>query len=307
MQFLARRLLACGLFALAFLAGCSPAPKGNASHGTAQEPPRAPAFRSEVAGLKIAVTDRLPAHVGDLGENTQNCDAIITKPQTPEGRAVQAKGWAVFAEADARGYRTVSFAGSVSSDITGLCIIGNGNVALFKNGALKAIVYTAKGAQREIGVAAPIEQGDLRIFDTAWPGRAFADMRFGADGSVTIHPLAAQEKVCGGKAVVPNIYGMKLDQARNVLRTAGWSPEPGAGKTPDARFQNDPPSVAFYADHGLPEVEGCGFGLTGNQCGFAYKGTAGRLEVTTNDMQPDWAPDEKWDWPKVIDYDVTCH
>ncbi|HKX63909.1 MAG TPA: hypothetical protein VJM78_01270 [Rhizomicrobium sp.] len=105
---------------------------------------------------------------------------------------------------------------------------------------------------------------------------------------------------------MPNIYGIKLDRAREMLRRANWLPQPDASKDSNAHFHDDPSSVAFYMAHGLPEAEGCGVGLTGNLCGFAYNGKVGKLEVTTNNMQPSRAPGGKWDWPTVLAYDVNC-
>lgn len=290
------------------MTGCSPAPTGGkaAARAARQQRPEGAIFRSDVAGLKIAAADRLPAHKGPLGDNPENCSSLITSPQTPEGKAVQAKGWAVLSEEEASGYRAVSFDGRADGDATGICILGEGNVALFKDGVLKAIVYAAKGAAHEISAAWSFEQRELRIFDTAWPSQPLADMRFGTSGSITIRPLAAQENVCGGKALVPNVYGMTLNHARDVLQRAGWSPQPDASKDPDAQFQGDASGVAFYAAHGLPEAEGCGVGMTIDQCAFGYDGKAGKLEITTNNMQPDRAPDEKWDWPKVLGYNVKC-
>jgi len=308
LMLLLTRLFMSGLLVLVLLTGCSPRPTGDkaAAQAARQESLTKPEFRSEVTGLKIVLTNRLPTNKGRLGESPENCDSIITKPTTPEGKSVQANGWAVFSEEDARGYRSISFAGRADGNAMGICTSENGNIALFKDGALKIIIYAGKGADR-IGSVGRFERGDLRIFDSEWLGnQPLADIRFGADGSVAIRPVAAEEKVCGGTALVPNIYGVKLNRAREILLRAAWSPQPDASKDPNGSIQGDASGVAFYASHGLPEAVGCAVVFTVGRCEFAYKSRAGRMEITTNDMQPDRSFDGKWDWPTVLGYDVKC-
>lgn len=154
MHLLTRFLLLSGFLVLAPLTGYSPLPAGSkATAQIVQERSKGPTFRSEVAGLKIVATNRLPANKGHLGESPENCDSIVTKPRTLEGKAVQAEGWAVFSEDEAKGYLAVSFAGGADGSMMGICTSENGNIALFKDRSLKAIIYAAKGAGREIGAA----------------------------------------------------------------------------------------------------------------------------------------------------------
>ena len=119
-----------------------------------------------------------------------------------------------------------------------------------------------------------------------------ADLRLGADESLTIQPLSAQEAVCRGTASVPNVYGQPINRARDLLARNGWSPvipRRPPGERPDVR-------VADLIRRGVPEVEDCsgtGFGF----CSYNYRGDGRTLNVTTVG---------DGDYPDVSGYAVRC-
>ena len=102
--------------------------------------------------------------------------------------------------------------------------------------------------------------------------------------------MAPQETLCGGKAVVPNIYGKPINEARRLLWARGWAPVP-TRPAPEAASRE-----GELAKRGVTEVEGCsgtGFGY----CSYNYRGGGGLLSVATVG---------EGDFPTVSGYSVTC-
>ncbi len=249
---------------------------------------RAPSFDSSVDGIGISAVSVLPAHKGaDI--DAQYCSGIIAAPRSAAGKAVRDAGWVVTGEARAGGYDAVSFVGSVESGTSGTCNYEDGNVALFSDGAIKAIAYGAKPAQLAIGLI-NAENGVVKIYDGDFLHEQAAEMKVAGNGSVSITPLAKVEKVCG--AGLPNIQGMPINTARDKLIKAGWKPVP---RKESVREAED--SRAFeLAQAGVTEVDSCsGTGM--GYCGFDYHGTRGHLSVVTvGDGQ----------WPTVTRYSADC-
>ncbi|WP_196258157.1 hypothetical protein [Pelagibacterium limicola] len=247
----------------------------------------APRFQSQVEGLAITAVSSVPAFKGR--DDEQRC--FDPMPESREAVSVQAKGWQVTGEAEAGGYRLVSFAGSMEQGTSGSCLLGDGNIALFRDGDVQAIAYATQGASLSIGYIQALEPDDIRILDGDFLTQPVADMRFDDDGSVRIEKLAASESVCTGLGQVPNIYGLPINRARSVLGEAGWEPSPARhpGGHSDGR-------ASTFASQGLTEVDDCsgtGFGY----CQFFYEGTPGLLAVIT-------AGDDEW--PSVVRYSVDC-
>ncbi|MEO3473055.1 hypothetical protein AAFN86_14390 [Roseomonas sp. CAU 1739] len=255
----------------------------------AQGPARPPAVRSEVAALRLVALQRLPNATG--AARAEYCRHLFATPRSEAARRVAAAGWGVTREAAIGPYMAVSFVGSAEAGTSGSCRLGEGNVGLFRGADLVAIAYAPAAGSAAIGSIRPVGPDALRIWDGDVLSQPVADLRLGADGTVAIVPVAAEDRACAGAAVVPNIYGRPIDQARATLFRHGWKPEPPAGPRNDADTR-----VADLVRHGVPEVEDCsgtGFGF----CGFNYRGAAASLSVTTAGDGP---------MPTVAGYDVTC-
>lgn len=273
----------------AFLLGApAAAQQGAVGLGDVPEQLRA---ASEIKGLSFVLMSRLPRAPG--GRARVSCEGQYSlRPKTEAGRAVKALGWAVTGEAPFGPFSAVSFAGTIESATSGTCVIGQGNVALFRAGEPVALVYAAKGSQLSVGRIDAGSDGSLLIRDGEPPHIPIARIDRRNEGYLLrLGALAAEEKVCGGKAVVPNIYTMPIDVARRALIRSGWTPVPGDPANDDS-FGRE----AELRKRGVPEVEGCsgtGFGY----CSFTYKGPGGKLSVTTMG---------DGDFPTVTDYGAEC-
>lgn len=247
-----------------------------------------PTLRSEVPAVRLAPLQRLPRAPG--GAVPEFCRHLLAAPATAAGKAVAAAGWAVTREAPLGPYQAVAFVAAGESGTSGSCRLTDGNLALFRGGEIVAIAFAAARGAATVATLHPFGTDALRIWDGDFLSQPVADLRLGVDGSLVIQPLAAEERVCGGRAAVPNVYGRRIDEARALLLRQGWSPAPPAQReAADSR-------AAELVRRGVPEVEDCsgtGFGF----CGYAYRGAAGTLNVTT-------VGDD--DFPTVSGYGVTC-
>ncbi len=238
-----KRLLACIAAALMPLAA------------TAQEGAVQGRFTSSVGDLRIAALQVLPAAPAG-GSGRDVCEQWLAAPKTAAGRQVQAAGWGVTGEVAAGRYQAVSFVGSFEPGTSGSCLARDGNVGIFEGSSLVAIVYVPRGSDRTIGSIEAFETSGLRIWDGDYLRQPLADLQVAGDGALAIGPLATQEKVCGGKAAVPNIYGKPINDARAMLQDMGWAAVASAAPRQD-------PREADLVARGVLEVDGCsgtGFG-----------------------------------------------
>jgi hypothetical protein len=245
-------------------------------------------FRSEVGAIAFDAVDKLPAAPASAASQSE-CSSFVQKPKSAAARKVAAAGWAVTAEGHIGAYQAVSFAGAFEPATSGSCDISKGNIALFEGDRIRAIAYVPAGQKASIGQIMRLGEEGLRIWDGDVAPVPVADMLPDTDGLVTIVKLADQEEVCGGKAFVPNIYGMPIEKARNVLAKANWRPvsHGDAASRSDGREAN-------LANSGVVEVDSCsgtGFGY----CGFDYKNGGIGLGVTTIG-----------DDPSVSSYAASC-
>lgn len=267
----------------------APAPSENI---TAAKPMSGPALRSTVTDLRIVATSSVPTRAATPSGGGSGCAPQVIAPRSAGAAAVKAKGWIVTAEQESGGYDVVSFVGAMEPGTSGTCVLRDGNVAFFKDGQLRALAYAPRGASRSIGSIERLDTGDLRILDGDFVVQPLADIRFGSGGAVSIADPAKSDKVCSGRADVPNVRGMSIDKARSVLGKAGWRPATDRAD-PAAR---DDRAERLYRN-GVVEAESCsGTGL--GYCSFAYRGAAGSLSVTTVG---------DGEWPVVSDYGVTCN
>jgi hypothetical protein len=245
---------------------------------------------SELAGLKFIRLDKLPAAPG--GADTDACSSFIVQPSTPAGRLVAARGWSVTGEAKVGMLQAVSFAGSFEQGTSGTCTIGDGNVAIFDNDQLIAIAYAERSSNQSIGRIVGLENGGARVWDGDFLSTPIGDIELTDDSLLRLGKLAREETLCGGKAVVPNIYNMPINKARAALSEKGWTPVAGEPKTDPAEFGREIDLIK----QGIVEVDSCsGTGLA--YCGYKYRGPAGTLSVTTAGEN---------DLPSVVGYEVNC-
>lgn len=251
-----------------------------------------PNVASQVAGLAVLRYDTLPAAPQPGADRAACAHLLLDRPATPAGQRLAQLGWGVTAEEPLGGWTAVSFVSGYGAGTSGSCELSDGNIGLFQGDQLQILVYATDRPATQIGHLVPFGQGGLRLFSGDFLPQPVADLRvLGTDGLIITQP-ALEEKVCGGRAVLPYLYGLPIDMARQLLAEAGWQPAPPAEPLDFGIAQDLAASV--------PEVQACagtGFGF----CAFNYTGPAGRLDVTTVGEGA-----EDGSLPQVADYVAEC-
>lgn len=250
---------------------------------------------SQSVGLEFATINTLPAAPDDQ-EDTRFCDHLFQAvPETTAGQAVHAQGWHITAELPFGDLTAVSFIGRAIPATSGTCELLDGNVGLFSDNQLVALVFGANGSKPMIGEVRPFGKDGLRVWSGDVLPTPVADLQRTDFDHISVMPLAKEELFCGGAAVVPHIYDLPINEARAPLLQMGWTPVPG---DQDAYAYSQAKDIAAA---GVPEVEECagtGFGF----CAYRYSGPAGMLSVTTaGEIGEDGT------LPMVVSYEVTCN
>lgn len=178
------------------------------------------ALKSAVPGLKIARLQTLPKAPQPVSDAP--C-GVVPQPKGEGGKIAAALGWGVTGEARLGPYEAVSFAGEFEQATGSSCDISQGNVALFDGSKLLALIYADKKSKLSIGTIVAIKD-HLRILDGDLVQMPVGEIWLGVGRNVDVKPLAGEEQVCDGKAVVPNLYGKPITEARQAVIAKGWEP-----------------------------------------------------------------------------------
>ncbi|HEY4199956.1 MAG TPA: hypothetical protein VGM83_05285 [Devosiaceae bacterium] len=248
---------------------------------------------SKVSDLKFTLLAKLPS-APPSGRETSGCENFVISPTSSAGKLVADQGWSVTGEAPLGDDEAVSFAAVFEQGTSGTCAIQQGNVAIFHDETLLAIAYAPHPTDETIGSIASLEGGNVRVWSGDLLSTPVADLEL-LDGGYLLQlgDVAAEETLCGGKAVVPNIYGTGIDKARAKLAASGWQPVLNITETGGDQYGRE----IDLAKHGITEVNTCsGTGL--GYCDFNYVGKAGKLNVSTVGED---------DFPVVAGYAVDCN
>jgi hypothetical protein len=216
---------------------------------------------SKVADLRIVRIGRLPANPNPAPVDDY-CSSVgygIHSPKSPGGQLAASRGWIVTAETKLGKYDAVTFVGGLDAGTSAVCYPKNGNLAVFDGSHLQAIAYSMRPSKYIVGTAWEMDERRIRLADGT-PDAPFADVVL-RDG-ILVEPTAPEDPVCGGSAVIPNIYNQGILQARKKLLAYGWRP-----KRP-AEPLNGGMDEALKAQ-GVIEVEACA-GTGWGPCRFNY-------------------------------------
>ena len=243
---------------------------------------------SAIPSIRITAATELPANP-DGGGIDEYCSDLsppfkITA-KSAGGQLVTKRGWIVTSETKLGNYDAVTFVGALDAATSATCVHRDGNLAIFDGSRLIAIAYARPRADDGLGSAEQIDGRRIRLH---WglPGAPIADVVL--DDGVRIEHTAREDRVCGGAALVPNIFQQDIHKARKTLLAYGWRPRRSA-----EQLNGEMDEV--LRKQGVVEVEYCS-GTGYGYCGFNYVSRKGfRLAVTS-------AGDD----PNVIDYRVDC-
>lgn len=236
-------------------------------------PPMSAYAQSVTSSLSIflsAETRELPAGPSPK-RLVDNCVNWAESPTTPGGRLVQNSGWAVTGEHRLGEYALVTFAGEFIPGTSGTCKVQQSNIAVFRDGILRSIVYTARSEDSHLGQLQQMEDGILRLWSGDFLPAPVADVSI-KNGSVNFANIRDSDNYCSSDVAVPTVYGADISDARRALIAAGWTPVP-------AESEGFGRQVDLHA-MGIIEAENCsGTGLA--HCSFNYENAGIDLRVVT--------------------------
>jgi hypothetical protein len=257
------------------------------------------ALPASASGQEVEVTSEVPTilatSLSDLPEGpgpqrqNDNCDNTFKAAKTEAGRYVEERGWGVMSEEPVGPFQLVSFGGEFIPGTSGSCAIHQGNVGVFEDGQIIALLYTENETDELIGELVPKEGGALRLWTGEYLRRPVADLVVDADG-LLVAALSQEESFCEGAVSVPNIYGEPITEARETLIAGGWEPIPQK----DEGFGQE-----GLHDIGITETISCagtGFGY----CSYAYRNAKASLSLTSVGELYEGSV------PEVVYYEVGC-
>lgn len=251
-------------------------------------------FASQVSGIEFATMSTLPENKS-YESDKDLCSAIITEPETNAGRKVADANWWVTGEIEKGDLTFVSFVGKFDIGTSGACPRSEGNIGVFLDEALQAIIYTDETASQSIGSIEALDGGNLRIWDGDYLSAAFFDMKIIDNNLIIIRQIADHDTFCGGAISAPTTFGLPINIARRLLISEDWQPVSAP--------KNEASSVVAQTQETIPELQDCsgtGFGF----CSFEYsKGDEYTLTVVTAGEGED--DDENFS-PAVVGFQVTC-
>lgn len=247
---------------------------------------------SQVSGLNVVELSELPQRQTKVQKDTRwQCALLDEEINTAAGRLVSAHNWWVTGEVERAGFTFVSFVASSEPTTSASCIYSDGNVGIFRGEKLLGVVYADKAAERTVGDISALEGDRLRIYDGGQVNMPLADLEIVGHDLLIVRNVSNRDSFCGGAISAPNIFGLSIPIARQVLFAEGWE----AGPVPLDDYSYIPESRKQF-----PEVDACsgtGFGY----CALIYSKDAGQIMRVISAFGP---PEEMSN--QVVSVSVHC-
>lgn len=242
---------------------------------------------TDIVAVEGAALPELPPGAGAEGW----CEWGI-EPETAGGQKVTEAGWTLLEELPLGKFKIVSFAGSLEPATSGACYINHSYVGVYDGETLVSLLEAAGGPVNTGRISTFEDKGRIvRIWDGDIAPLPLADLVLTEAGTLEVAELTAEEKLCDGASIVPNIYGKPLSEARASLATYGWQPHAQEDAEADIGGR-----IRALKEQGVIEVTSCsgtGFGY----CAFEYRRPESALTVTTIGDAED---------PAVSSYELRC-
>lgn len=223
--------------------------------------------------------------LGDISgfENAQRCFDVT--PKTHQGRLISTQEWAVTSEIELADYTFVSFHGQINIGTSGTCWRAQGSIAIFHEAELLGLVSTSDPQDNRLGRLSLAEGGIIHVHSGDPSEMPVLDLRY-TGHNFTLAEVAAFTTHCQGRYVVPNVYSLDIQEARDEIMQLGWRPSDNVNS--DGGFRAD-----RIREDGIPEVIACsGTGM--GYCTFEYSLNEVNLFITTIDPT------------RVTDVEVIC-
>ena len=217
-------------------------------------------------------------------------DYVLTKEhyRHPETETISSNGWAILSEIKFAQYLLVSFAGKLEWGTSGSCRISSSSIAVFQNGLLEGVISSKKPESSVIGFLQLMDGGFVRINSGEWLQKPVFDIKLDRY-ELTVQEVSSYTSYCNGRSIIPNVYGLAINQSRDELFKLGFKRKVTAHLSPS--YGRD-----YFKTDGIVEFEWCsatGFGF----CKFNYSNNYSNVSLIT-------AGEDRY--PAVVDIHVSC-
>ena len=234
-------------------------------------------IKSTIENILVAKTSSIPSGPNSEpeGRYKEACGERLVQPKLKSAQMIFDKGWKISSEISYGPYELVSFAGDFDY-FHNNCFLVQTNIAIFYKGNLLAIVYTQEENWSDLAGLELLNTSEIAIKDTSiYFESILANIKFSKDEILIDHPHTFS-MACGTDGIIPDIKGLEIEEAREMLFDFGWSPRDGKALDDMGDMQL---GYSGMRDK-TPELKICsGTGIS--SCLYSYETNNSYLDVTT--------------------------
>ena len=234
-------------------------------------------IKSNIENILVAKTSSIPSGPNSEPEGgyEEACGKRLVQPKLKSAQMIFDKGWKISSEISYDPYELVSFAGDFDY-FHNRCFLIQKNIAIFYKGNLLAIVYTQEENWSDLAGLELLETSEIAIKEASiYFESILANIKFSKDEILIDNPHTFS-MACGTDGIIPDIKGLEIEEAREILFDFGWSPR-------DGKALHDMGDMKFgFSDmrDKTPELISCG-GASIYRCFYSYETNNSYLDVTT--------------------------
>ena len=230
---------------------------------------------SNIENILVAKISSIPNNpnpeVLEYAEGDQ-CEFLDIEPELKSAKLISNKGWAITSQVVYGPYELVSFAGQFERIHT-WCFADQTNIAIFHKDTLIGLIYTTEEASMALGGIELLKTSQIAIIPTWVSDKVqsavltFRKNKISVDGPY-------YSMACELDGIIPDIDGLEIQEARNILFDYGWKPRNGK------KLDNMGDMVLGYDSERdvTPELRTCGGGGL-LRCWYNYESKNSYLEV----------------------------
>mgnify|MGYP006083038153 CR=1 FL=1 len=230
---------------------------------------------SNIENILVAKISSIPNNpnpeVLEYAEGDQ-CEFLDIEPELKSAKLISNKGWAITSQVVYGPYELVSFAGQFERIHT-WCFADQTNIAIFHKDTLLGLIYTTEEASMALGGIELLKTSQIAIIPTwVFSKSQSAVLTFRKNQISIDEPYYSM--ACKLDGIIPDIQGLEIAEARNILFDYGWKPRNGKelDDMGDMRL--------WYSEMQdlTPELRTCG-GAGFLRCWYNYESKDSYLEV----------------------------
>jgi len=225
---------------------------------------------SNIDNILVAKISTIPN--GPNPKLDDQCERLIVEPELKSAKLISNKGWAITSQVAYGPYELVSFAGQFEREWK-WCFADQTNIAIFHKDTLIGLIYTTEEASMALGGIELLKTSQIAIIPTwVFSKSQSAVLTFRKNQISVDKPYYSM--ACKLDGIIPDIQGLEIAEARNILFDYGWKPRNGKelDDMGDMRL--------WYSEMQdlTPELRTCG-GAGFLRCWYNYESKDSYLEV----------------------------